>query len=115
MWHMWKADLDWTCETCLDITRELDRSNDYSGNESLPCKPSVRSDPTPDSLSPRCLNLLTGYSKHTGIDRLGPMNCNDEIVDRSLDTQAYSPFGFLAQLKQFIDFTVSKWTSRVQL
>ncbi|PKI52679.1 hypothetical protein CRG98_026928 [Punica granatum] len=72
---------DWTCETCLDITRELDRSNDYSGNES-------------------------------GIDRLGPMNCNDKIVNRSLDTQAYSPFGFLAQLNQLIDFTVSKRASQ---
>ncbi|PKI39811.1 hypothetical protein CRG98_039856 [Punica granatum] len=29
-----EGDLDWMCETCLDITRELDRSNGDSGNQS---------------------------------------------------------------------------------
>ncbi|PKI40720.1 hypothetical protein CRG98_038901 [Punica granatum] len=29
------------------------------------CRPLVRSDPTLGSLSPRCLNLFIGYSKHT--------------------------------------------------
>ncbi|PKI56549.1 hypothetical protein CRG98_023075 [Punica granatum] len=37
------------------------------------------------------------------------MNCNAKIVNRFLDAQAYSSFGLLAQLDQFIDFTVSKW------
>ncbi|PKI33360.1 hypothetical protein CRG98_046249 [Punica granatum] len=32
-----------------------------------------------------------------------------------LDAQAYSPFGCSAQLDQFIEFTVSKRASRVQL
>ncbi|PKI63385.1 hypothetical protein CRG98_016213 [Punica granatum] len=29
------------------------------------CRPLVRLDPTPGSLSPRCLNLFIGYSEHT--------------------------------------------------
>ncbi|PKI38847.1 hypothetical protein CRG98_040761 [Punica granatum] len=149
------------------------------------CKPLDRSDPTPGSLSPRCLNSLIGYSKYTvypvpldpgdstaldlrvvnskwrllptrvrraspgripdrrarglsvelvklvycyqerskleyswsrfaqEIDHHGPTNCNAKIVNRFLDAQAYSSFGFSAQLDQFIDFTVSKRASQV--
>ncbi|PKI55235.1 hypothetical protein CRG98_024373 [Punica granatum] len=43
-----------------------------------------------------------------GIDHHGSMNCNAKIVSRFLDAYAYSSFGSLAQLDQFIDFTVSK-------
>ena len=49
-----------------------------------------------------------------GIDHHGSMNCNAKIVNRLLDAQAYSSFGLLAQLDQFIDFTVSKRASQVQ-
>ncbi|PKI54924.1 hypothetical protein CRG98_024683 [Punica granatum] len=48
-----------------------------------------------------------------GIDHHGSMNCNAKIVNRFLDAQAYSSFGLLAQLDQFIDFTVSKRASQV--
>ncbi|PKI67626.1 hypothetical protein CRG98_011982 [Punica granatum] len=48
-----------------------------------------------------------------GIDHHGSMNCNAKIVDRFLDAQAYSSFGFLPQLDQSIDFTVSKRASQV--
>ncbi|PKI58433.1 hypothetical protein CRG98_021191 [Punica granatum] len=47
-----------------------------------------------------------------GIDHHGSMNCNAKIVNRFLDVQAYSSFGLLAQLDQFIDFTVSKRASQ---
>ncbi|OWM77100.1 hypothetical protein CDL15_Pgr013191 [Punica granatum] len=49
-----------------------------------------------------------------GIDHHNSMNCNAKIVNRFLDPQTYSSFGFLAQLDQFIDFTVSKRASQVQ-
>ncbi|PKI45024.1 hypothetical protein CRG98_034596 [Punica granatum] len=50
-----------------------------------------------------------------GIDHHGSMNCNAKIVNRFLDAQAYSSFGFFAQLDQFIDFTVSKQVYPVPL
>ncbi|PKI67253.1 hypothetical protein CRG98_012359 [Punica granatum] len=57
--------LDWMCETCLDITRELYRLMVTVGTNRFSYKPSVRLDPTPGSLIPRCLNLFIGHSKHT--------------------------------------------------
>ncbi|PKI64951.1 hypothetical protein CRG98_014645 [Punica granatum] len=59
--------------------------------------------------------LEYSWSRFTqGIDHHGSMNCNDKIVNRFLNAQAYSSFGFLAQLNQFTDFTVSKRASQVQ-
>ncbi|PKI56635.1 hypothetical protein CRG98_022968 [Punica granatum] len=145
-----EGNLDWACETDLDITRELDRPNGYRGNQPILLQTLDRSDPTLDSLSPRCLNSFVGYSKYTvsrsgivaqckpigihllirlyfvivrenivrilfGIDYHGSMNCNAKIVNRLLDAQAYSSFGLLAQLDQFIEFIVSKQASRAQL
>ncbi|OWM73880.1 hypothetical protein CDL15_Pgr018940 [Punica granatum] len=49
-----------------------------------------------------------------GINHHGSMNCNAKIVNRFLNAQAYSSFRFLAQLDQFIDFTVSKRASQMQ-
>ncbi|PKI58251.1 hypothetical protein CRG98_021333 [Punica granatum] len=43
------------------------------------------------------------------------MNYNAKIVNRFIDAQAYSSFGLLAQLDQFIDFTVSKQVYPVPL
>ncbi|PKI77236.1 hypothetical protein CRG98_002357 [Punica granatum] len=48
-----------------------------------------------------------------GIDHHGSMNGNAKIVNRFLDAQAYPSLGLLAQLDQFIDFTVSKRASQV--
>ncbi|PKI67134.1 hypothetical protein CRG98_012462 [Punica granatum] len=124
---------------------------DTAGTNRFSCKPLDRSDLTPGSLSPRCLNLLIGRSKYTGspigerevrvpdrlswsiatkgvsklgyswfrftrgFDHHGSMNCNAKIVNRLFDVQAYSSFGLLAQLDQFIEFMVSKRASRAQL
>ncbi|PKI58264.1 hypothetical protein CRG98_021346 [Punica granatum] len=63
------------------------------------------------------IGLLTEYSWSRfaqEIDHYGPTNCNAKIVNRFLDAQVYSSFGFLAQFDQFIDFTVSKRASQVQ-
>ncbi|PKI71496.1 hypothetical protein CRG98_008110 [Punica granatum] len=60
-----EGNLDWACETDLDITQELDRPNSYSGNQPIPLQIVGLIGPDPGSLSSRCLNSLIGYSKYT--------------------------------------------------
>ncbi|PKI54963.1 hypothetical protein CRG98_024635 [Punica granatum] len=87
-----KDDSNQVCESRLDITRERERSNDYRENQSI---------------------LSTAID--LGVDHYGPTNCDVRIANRPLDAQTYSSIGSLARSDHFIEFTVSKRASQVQL
>ncbi|PKI57935.1 hypothetical protein CRG98_021684 [Punica granatum] len=92
-----EGDLDRMCSQ-LDITRELDRPNGYSKNQSILLSPVGPIGPDPRLLSPRCFNLFIGHSKHTDTrarayaTQLGSVHLpGDAHVKRSRHLPFYDP------------------------
>ncbi|PKI36462.1 hypothetical protein CRG98_043146 [Punica granatum] len=83
---MWKANLDWARETGLDITRELDRSNGYSGNQRVLLQTVGSIGPDPRLLEPvLSLFVYRSFKTHVTLCNYSREHC--ECTDPNVDSR----------------------------